>query len=270
MDIILKQDVTNLGYKNDIVTVKPGYGRNYLIPQGLAILATERNRKILAEEMRQQAHKEEKIKNEALDKAKALELLGRRQDASRKGMRPLPTSFFRVDPVSGNARTRVMVHSALRLRSEGNEDEEGVALRVIDITGGVGVLQTYRLVPKQRADKCVIFNEIFLSCVELIQTCLAGQRSCIGDHLIVGRIAPGIALLPGGEPHVQIGQGVHIVGRHGATGCFIVALAVPVVEEDTDVRGLQDQVDADFWRGAGLCGQRRDHCPDPPAGVRML
>ena len=57
MDIILKQDVTNLGYKNDIVTVKAGYGRNYLIPQGLAILATERNRKILAEEMRQQANK---------------------------------------------------------------------------------------------------------------------------------------------------------------------------------------------------------------------
>ena len=73
MDIILKQDITNLGYKNDIVTVKPGYGRNYLIPKGMAILATERNRKILAEEIRQQAHKEEKIKNEALEKAKALE-----------------------------------------------------------------------------------------------------------------------------------------------------------------------------------------------------
>lgn len=73
MDIILKQDVNNLGYKNDIVTVKPGYGRNFLIPQGFAILATERNRKILAEEMRQQAHKEQKIKDEALEKAKALE-----------------------------------------------------------------------------------------------------------------------------------------------------------------------------------------------------
>ena len=72
MDIILKQDVTNLGYKNDIVTVKAGYGRNYLIPQGMAILATERNRKILAEEMRQQAHKEQKIKDEATEKAKAL------------------------------------------------------------------------------------------------------------------------------------------------------------------------------------------------------
>lgn len=81
MDIILKQDVTNLGYKNDIVSVKPGYARNYLIPQGLAILATETNRKILAEEMRQQAHKAEKIKNEALEKAKVLEGLSLRLPA---------------------------------------------------------------------------------------------------------------------------------------------------------------------------------------------
>lgn len=73
MDIILKQDVNNLGYKDDIVTVKPGYARNFLIPRGMAILATERNRKVLAEELRQRAHKEEKIKNEALEKAKVLE-----------------------------------------------------------------------------------------------------------------------------------------------------------------------------------------------------
>ena len=72
MDIILKQDVNNLGYKNDIVTVKPGYARNFLIPQGMAILATERNRKILAEEMRQQAHKEEKVRNEAQEKANVI------------------------------------------------------------------------------------------------------------------------------------------------------------------------------------------------------
>ena len=73
MDIILKQDVNNLGYKDDIISVKPGYARNFLIPQGMAILATERNRKVLAEELRQRAHKEEKIKNEALEKAKVLE-----------------------------------------------------------------------------------------------------------------------------------------------------------------------------------------------------
>jgi len=73
MEIILKQDINNLGYKNEIVNVKDGYARNYLIPNKMAILATERNRKMLAEEIRQQAHKEEKIKNEALEIAKALE-----------------------------------------------------------------------------------------------------------------------------------------------------------------------------------------------------
>ena len=73
MQIILIQDVKNLGYKNDIVNVKPGYARNYLIPQGIAILATESARKVLAENMRQQAYKQEKIKKEAQDIATLLE-----------------------------------------------------------------------------------------------------------------------------------------------------------------------------------------------------
>lgn len=73
MDIILTQDVKNLGYKNDIVTVKPGYARNYLIPQGFAILATESARKVLAENMRQQAYKLEKIKKDAEGVAAVLE-----------------------------------------------------------------------------------------------------------------------------------------------------------------------------------------------------
>jgi len=73
MDIILTQDVKNLGYKNDIVTVKPGYARNYLIPQGFAILATESARKVLAENMRQQAYKLEKIKKDAENIAAVLE-----------------------------------------------------------------------------------------------------------------------------------------------------------------------------------------------------
>jgi len=73
MDIILTQDVKNLGYKNDIVTVKPGYARNYLIPQGFAILATESARKVLAENMRQQAYKLEKIKKDAEGVATVLE-----------------------------------------------------------------------------------------------------------------------------------------------------------------------------------------------------
>ena len=78
MEIILTQDVKNLGYKNDIVNVKPGYARNFLIPQGLAILATESARKVLAENMRQQAYKQEKIKKEAQELAAVLEGLSLR------------------------------------------------------------------------------------------------------------------------------------------------------------------------------------------------
>lgn len=67
MEIILKEDIKGLGYKNDIVTVKPGYGRNYLIPQGFAILANSSNKKMIEEEVRQAAHKAEKIKQDAAD-----------------------------------------------------------------------------------------------------------------------------------------------------------------------------------------------------------
>jgi len=75
MEVILKQDVTNVGYKDDIVTVKNGYGRNYLIPQGLAILATETNKKVISENKKQKSYKDEKVKNEALTVAKSLEVI---------------------------------------------------------------------------------------------------------------------------------------------------------------------------------------------------
>ena len=75
MDIILKTDIKGLGYKNDLVTVKPGYGRNYLIPQGFAVLATSSNKKILAENIKQAAHKAEKIKTEAENLAAKLETI---------------------------------------------------------------------------------------------------------------------------------------------------------------------------------------------------
>lgn len=65
MEIILKEDIKGLGYKDDLVTVKPGYGRNYLIPQGFAVLATVANKKELAENIRQAAHKAAKIKTDA-------------------------------------------------------------------------------------------------------------------------------------------------------------------------------------------------------------
>lgn len=65
MELILKQDVENLGFKDDVVTVKNGYGRNYLIPQGYAILATSSARKVLAENLKQRAFKEAKAIEEA-------------------------------------------------------------------------------------------------------------------------------------------------------------------------------------------------------------
>lgn len=72
MDIILKTDIAGLGYKNDLVGVKPGYGRNYLIPQGFAMMATESNKKVLAENLKQVAHKAEKIKTAALSLAESI------------------------------------------------------------------------------------------------------------------------------------------------------------------------------------------------------
>ncbi|SER58220.1 50S ribosomal protein L9 [Pedobacter rhizosphaerae] len=65
MEIILKQDIKGLGEKDDVVTVKPGYGRNYLIPQGFAALATSSAKKVLAENLKQAAFKQDKIKKDA-------------------------------------------------------------------------------------------------------------------------------------------------------------------------------------------------------------
>jgi large subunit ribosomal protein L9 len=65
MEIILKEDVAGLGYKNDIVKVRNGYGRNYLIPRGLAVMATDSTKKIVAENIKQAAHKAEKLKTDA-------------------------------------------------------------------------------------------------------------------------------------------------------------------------------------------------------------
>ena len=72
MEIILKEDIIGLGYKNDIVNVKSGYGRNYLIPQGKGVIASPMAKKILAENLKQQAHKLAAIKAEAEKKAEAL------------------------------------------------------------------------------------------------------------------------------------------------------------------------------------------------------
>lgn len=75
MELILKQDVENVGFKDDLVTVKNGFGRNFLIPQGVAILATVSAKKVLAENLKQRAHKEEKLIKDANKIAEAIKAL---------------------------------------------------------------------------------------------------------------------------------------------------------------------------------------------------
>ena len=73
MEIILREDIKGLGYKNDLIAVKGGYGRNYLIPQGLAIIASPSNKKMIQENIRQASHKAEKVKKDAEDIAAKLQ-----------------------------------------------------------------------------------------------------------------------------------------------------------------------------------------------------
>ena len=75
MEVILKQDIKGLGEQNDIVNVKPGYGRNYLIPQGFAIQATVSAKKVLAENIKQAQFKQDKIKKDATELATKLETI---------------------------------------------------------------------------------------------------------------------------------------------------------------------------------------------------
>ena len=75
MELILKEDVQNLGFKDDLVTVKNGYGRNFLIPNGKAIMATSSAKKVLAENLKQKAHKEQKLVDEANTTAEAIKAL---------------------------------------------------------------------------------------------------------------------------------------------------------------------------------------------------
>ena len=75
MEIILKKDVQNVGFKDDVVSVKAGYGRNFLIPQGFAQLATPSAKKVLAENLKQKAHKEAKVVNDAKALAETLKAI---------------------------------------------------------------------------------------------------------------------------------------------------------------------------------------------------
>ena len=123
MQIILKEDVIGLGYKNDIVEVKSGYGRNYLIPQGKGVIASPSAKKILAENLRQQAHKIAAIKAAAEEKAAKLE----------------GVSLIIAAKVSATGQTYVSVtnaHVAEELNKLGNDiDRKIVVMKDIKAVG---------------------------------------------------------------------------------------------------------------------------------------
>ena len=97
MELILKEDVQNLGFKDDLVSVKNGYGRNFLIPQGLAALATPSAKKVLAENLRQRAHKEKKVVDAANKIAEALKALELKIKAKTGGGDKLFGSVTSID-----------------------------------------------------------------------------------------------------------------------------------------------------------------------------
>ncbi len=119
MELILKEDVQNLGFKDDLVKVKNGYGRNYLIPQGLATLATPSAKKVLEENLRQKAHKEKKIIDEANKTAEALKQLEVK----------IPAKVGAAEKLFGSVTT---IDLAAALEKEGHEIDK----KYISIKGG--------------------------------------------------------------------------------------------------------------------------------------
>ena len=119
MELILKEDVQNLGFKDDVVKVKNGYGRNYLIPRGLAILATPSAKKVLEENLRQKAHKEKQIiegANKIAEELKALEI-------------KIPAKVGAQDRLFGSVSS---IDLAAALEKEGQEIDK----KFINIKGG--------------------------------------------------------------------------------------------------------------------------------------
>lgn len=97
MELILKKDVQNLGFKDDIITVKDGFGRNFLIPQGFAHMATPSARKVLAENLKQRAHKEQKVIDDAKKVAEAIKALEIKISAKAGGGEKLFGSITNID-----------------------------------------------------------------------------------------------------------------------------------------------------------------------------
>ena len=119
MELILKEDVQNLGFKDDLVSVKNGYGRNFLIPRGLAAMATPSAKKVLAENLKQRAHKEKQVVNGASKIAEALKSLELK----------IPAKTGAGDKLFGSITT---IDLAAALQKQGHEIDK----KFISINGG--------------------------------------------------------------------------------------------------------------------------------------
>ena len=119
MEIILKQDVAHVGYKDEIVKVKDGYANNYLIPQGLAIMATASAKKVLAENLKQRAFKEQKIRQEAEALAEKINAI--------KGLK-LATKAGENGKIYGSVNT-IQLSDAIKAQFDMDIDRKKIAIK---------------------------------------------------------------------------------------------------------------------------------------------
>ncbi len=140
MELILKRDVENLGYKDDLVSVKNGYGRNFLIPQGAAIMATVSAKKELAETLKQRAYKETKLVNEANTLAEAIKAMDIKIEAKTADGSKLFGSISNMDLAAAIENAGVTI------------DKKG-----INVIGGT-VKRIGKYVAKVRLHRAVIFD----------------------------------------------------------------------------------------------------------------
>ena len=118
MEVILKKDVDNVGYKNDLVTVKDGYARNFLVPQGMAVIATASAKKVREEDLRQRAHREAKLIEEAT------KLLKKIQDAAIK----VGAKAGEGDKIFGSVNS-IQVAEAIKAATGADVDRKKVGLK---------------------------------------------------------------------------------------------------------------------------------------------
>lgn len=142
MQIILKQDIDNLGYKNDVVNVRDGYARNFLIPQGVAMVANDSNLKMLKENMKQQSHKAEKMLTEA--KSLAEKIQGATIEVSAK--------VGESGKIFGSINT-VVLAEALKKAGYGVERK---TLNIVD--DGIKTVGTYKATAQLHKEVKVEFN----------------------------------------------------------------------------------------------------------------